>query len=440
MVADSLSSNTIPKDVMGYVKDAIQRGDKLPNSQIKPRRFARRRALIIAPQYADIGSEYPRLPSTANDVKLIHETLVMWGYEHSNIRVLCDVCRGFNGRADPTRENILDSLEWLVRDTHQGDYRFLHFSGHGERLLSNSSTGKEARIVRTITEVDMLEDYELVAHRFPRRIKAKIIPMEERVYYNEAIITKPSESKWGDNPENASKIWDSELNAWLSKLPEGSTITCVMDCCASGRILNANTKLLGGGLRTIPCSGMYYNGASFTHDGRSQVTTHQTTRTSINDPSPRGAVRIPGICITPHKAVTSTRNHANTPIAYPTSKSTVVMLEKIPKRERNMDHIRAQLFAWSSCHQRQLAWESSKWNAGLLTYFFSQSCRRLIENQAKTKPVTYEQLFETVSNLVSKGRATYKGGPESQFVQLWTSSRRSDQGRRDWVLKFPVVI
>jgi hypothetical protein len=38
---------------------------------------------------------------------------VNWGYEKRNIRVLSDICGGFLGLADPTRENVV-SLEKII--------------------------------------------------------------------------------------------------------------------------------------------------------------------------------------------------------------------------------------------------------------------------------------------------------------------------------------
>ncbi|KAG8741251.1 hypothetical protein FRC10_003131 [Ceratobasidium sp. 414] len=40
-----------------------------------------------------------------------------------------------------------------------------------------------------------------------------------------------------------------ELNAKIAKLPPESNLTCVIDCCASGRILNNSVKLVGAGFR-----------------------------------------------------------------------------------------------------------------------------------------------------------------------------------------------
>ncbi|KAH7320353.1 hypothetical protein B0J17DRAFT_298304 [Rhizoctonia solani] len=116
-------------EIVAYVRQAISDGDKLPNSLSRESgQHAEKRALLIAPVYREPGQSFGPLPSDAADVKLVHEMLLRFGYKRQEIRILCDICGGFNGRADPTRENILQSLEWLVQGTTTGDRRFLHLA------------------------------------------------------------------------------------------------------------------------------------------------------------------------------------------------------------------------------------------------------------------------------------------------------------------------
>ncbi|QRW24908.1 ICE-like protease (caspase) p20 domain protein [Rhizoctonia solani] len=224
------------REIVAFIKHAISDGDLLPNtSDIKP---ARRRALIIAPQYREPGQTFGALPSTAADVKLVYELLVRSGYDRRNIRILCDVW-SFNGRAHPTRENILHSLDWLVAGATKGDFRFLHFSGHGTQLTTDSSKGKESRILNSNSWLKMPGgwDTELSPSTMRgERITEQIITEAELVYYNEAIVTRISEEMDADlDPEgnedsdSIGRIWDRELNEYISKLPEGCTITCIMD-------------------------------------------------------------------------------------------------------------------------------------------------------------------------------------------------------------------
>ncbi|KAJ1301839.1 hypothetical protein OPQ81_009066 [Rhizoctonia solani] len=247
----SSSSNSDRRELVSFIKRAVADGDILPNAP--DLRTAQRRALIIAPQYREPGQAFDPLPTTAADVKLIYELLTR------NIRILCDVC-SFNGRAHPTRENILHSLDWLVSGAKEGDYRFLHFSGHGHRVETDSSRGKEGRIFKSDNwlRIPGTWDSELSLSAIKAgRVVEQTIAESELVYYNEAIVTRISEESDSEleseeQPEPMGKIWDRELNAYLSKLPKGSTITCIMDCCASGRILNLSRKLQGSGFRALP--------------------------------------------------------------------------------------------------------------------------------------------------------------------------------------------
>ncbi|CAE6496029.1 unnamed protein product [Rhizoctonia solani] len=217
-----------------YVQQAIGDGDMLPNiSSRESGQRAEKRALIIAPVYREPGQTFGPLPSDAADVKLVHEMLLRFGYKRQEIRVLCDICGGFNGRADPTRENILQSLEWLVEGTTKGDRRFLHFSGHGDRILGDSVGGKMAR--RVEPRMNMPGAWNVDTERsttriFSGRVTEQAVADDEVVYYNEGMITRVTEIRDGSMENGyADRILDSELNDYLSRLPKDCTITSIMD-------------------------------------------------------------------------------------------------------------------------------------------------------------------------------------------------------------------
>ncbi|KAJ1301837.1 hypothetical protein OPQ81_009065 [Rhizoctonia solani] len=104
----------------------------------------------------------------------------------------------------------------------------------------------------------------------------------------------------------------------------------------------------------------------------------------------------------------------------------VVMQEGIPERERNMDGIKARIYAWSACHQRQLSWDSNDCLSGLLTQTFTETCIRLGGTVDSPARYTYNMLFEEVSKLVAERRAA-SPNPAPQFVQLWTSLREDNR-------------
>lgn len=89
--------------------------------------MAETRALLVG--VSDYENDVPGLTDLrgpANDVRLMRDVLGRRGV--SDIRVLAD---GVEGR--PTRDAILTALAGLATDAEEGDFVYLHFSGHGTR-------------------------------------------------------------------------------------------------------------------------------------------------------------------------------------------------------------------------------------------------------------------------------------------------------------------
>ncbi|KAL5639445.1 hypothetical protein ACGC1H_006820 [Rhizoctonia solani] len=224
--------------VLADLEAAMTKGSILtyPVNNSVPPTPAKRRALIIAPRYRD-QEDYATLNGTPIDALNVYNMLIESSYEPQNIRILCDSFIPINlGEIAPNVDNIRLSLDWLVRGTRPGDYRFLHFTGHGDRAIcANPSTGKETRRVWTPKPtIYVLGDYEN-SNKLPtseqyRRISKMEIDKKDLVYYNEVLITtaRPRmDTEEGDSPY-VREIWDNELNKCLSKLPKGSVITvCV---------------------------------------------------------------------------------------------------------------------------------------------------------------------------------------------------------------------
>ncbi|KAG8722949.1 hypothetical protein FRC09_005433 [Ceratobasidium sp. 395] len=83
-----------------------------------------------------------------------------------------------------------------------------------------------------------------------KRLLIQKVPEKNLVYYTQAIITTLSPTSYDEATSGVSyKVEDRELNSVFAKLPPGSNLTCVMDCCASGRILNNAIKVAGAGFR-----------------------------------------------------------------------------------------------------------------------------------------------------------------------------------------------
>ncbi len=112
------------------------------------------RALIVA------VSDYPALPEKdqlngpRNDALLVHEYLLHapLPFAETDIRVLA------SGRTDadlPTRANILAALDQLAQQSNDGDFVYLHFSGHGaqEPALRDASEPDELDEIFLPTDV-----------------------------------------------------------------------------------------------------------------------------------------------------------------------------------------------------------------------------------------------------------------------------------------------
>ena len=70
-----------------------------------------------------------------NDVNNVEQFLLANGYSSDNIVKLTDDQRV--QRAIPTRQNILDAIQWLVKDARPNDALFFHYSGHGDKQKIN---------------------------------------------------------------------------------------------------------------------------------------------------------------------------------------------------------------------------------------------------------------------------------------------------------------
>jgi len=88
-----------------------------------------------------IGCNYPSkafgLAGAVNDAFLIADGLQRCGFDSANVCVLHDIHPGqkksmkVEPAKNPTRVNILQKLQWLVRDARAGDVLFFSFSGYG---------------------------------------------------------------------------------------------------------------------------------------------------------------------------------------------------------------------------------------------------------------------------------------------------------------------
>ncbi len=81
-------------------------------------------------------SEYPNLKprlsltGPKNDAALINDFLLSQQFDKKNITLLAD---GIDNAVLPTRQNIVNALDNLVKVSQQGDFVYMHFAGHGSQ-------------------------------------------------------------------------------------------------------------------------------------------------------------------------------------------------------------------------------------------------------------------------------------------------------------------
>jgi len=130
-----------------------------------------KKALLIGINYLDeIGSN--RLKGCINDAMDMKEFLYK-NFRVTDVRLMCD---NMARSSQPSRQNILDSISWLVDGAKPGDNLFFYFSGHGRQTpdLNNEGDNLDEVIVpcdhRTegyITDDDL---YRVLVHAVPKDV------------------------------------------------------------------------------------------------------------------------------------------------------------------------------------------------------------------------------------------------------------------------------
>ena len=99
-----------------------------------------KKVLLVGINYS--GDPYKVLRGCIRDIFKLLKKLndVYPKHNYGTYKIITD--RTMNGPDNPSRENILEGLKWLVSDLQHGDSVYFHYSGHGEmvdgkfRLLS----------------------------------------------------------------------------------------------------------------------------------------------------------------------------------------------------------------------------------------------------------------------------------------------------------------
>lgn len=146
-----------------------------------------RRAVVIAINYVGQQGE---LSGCHNDgYNMIEYIKNVHGFPEENITILMDD----GTQTEPTRENILSAYSQLVNDSQEGDVVFCHYSGHGGKVVDEDGDEKDG--------------------------------------YDETLIPV-------DYATNGQIRDDDLFQVLVGSMPRGVTMTCLMDCCHSGTVLD----------------------------------------------------------------------------------------------------------------------------------------------------------------------------------------------------------
>mmetsp|Transcript_41601 Transcript_41601/g.50616 ORF Transcript_41601/g.50616 Transcript_41601/m.50616 type:complete len:313 (-) Transcript_41601:202-1140(-) len=169
---------------------------KTPFTIVPDGATGQRRALLIGINYVGQQGE---LSGCHNDVGNMKKYIMdVHGFPEENITVLMD--DGIH--PDPTRENIINGYRTLVNESSSGDSVFCHYSGHGGRLVDDDG--------------------------------------DEEDGYDETLVPLDYNS--------AGQIRDDDLfKILVGAMPAGVTLTCLMDCCHSGTVLDLPYKFAADG-------------------------------------------------------------------------------------------------------------------------------------------------------------------------------------------------
>jgi len=147
-----------------------------------------------------VGINYVKNPEAAlrgccNDARIMQKIVKSKGFEDENIKMIVD---DDDSCADPTGAEVKKALNWLCTDRTVDDVIFFHFSGHGTQIPCDGD--------------DVEEDHK-----------------------DEAIVL-----------EQMFLMADDDLKMFFEKIPVGTKVTCVTDCCHSGSMLDGDEVAIEG--------------------------------------------------------------------------------------------------------------------------------------------------------------------------------------------------
>ncbi|KAL0948045.1 hypothetical protein HGRIS_010670 [Hohenbuehelia grisea] len=94
-----------------------------------------------------------------------------YGYEPQDICILLDSWKRAQHRLPPTKENILDAIDNLVKDCHSGDQFIFHYSGHTDQIPNEDGSEED-----NMDECLMTNTGEILDDELKRRLVEPLCP------------------------------------------------------------------------------------------------------------------------------------------------------------------------------------------------------------------------------------------------------------------------
>ena len=172
-----------------------------------------RKALLIGINYYESEERgedtWPRLDGCLYDVKKMKSALKDIGFQvdSNHMQILTDK-KNNPEEKQPTRENIIEKMKWLVEGAEKEDSLFLHYAGHGGYKKDKEVDDDDDDHDDDGDEVDG---------------------------YDETIVP----ADWYEYDGQSGEITDDYMNEILVQpLPEDVRLTVIFDCCHSGTALD----------------------------------------------------------------------------------------------------------------------------------------------------------------------------------------------------------